>query len=196
RKKLPDGIKSLLVLVQPREVKGVARLISEREGKTDAFFILVSPAGEIQDVRRMLDFNVRLDTALAYVDPDFLALDGEHHLNGITMHGNTEAYEVETIPSEQWFYSRLVTWISYETFLPLQRDLYDMAGRLWKRQLFEESTLVTGVPTPVSVRTIDYYDGTTVECSISDVRYEASVPDEAFSLTMLPAAVESEFWRL
>ena len=46
------------------------------------------------------------------------------------------AYRVETIPEENWYYSRIETWIDPETDLPIQRDFYDRGQQALEINVF------------------------------------------------------------
>ncbi|UCF84228.1 MAG: outer membrane lipoprotein-sorting protein, partial [Desulfobacteraceae bacterium] len=62
--------------------------------------------------------------------------------------GGLKAFKVESIPQNQWLYSRIINWICKDTLLPIERHFYDVRGNLWKKQAFGELGKFRKVPTP------------------------------------------------
>jgi hypothetical protein len=108
----------------------------------------------------------------------------------------TTAYKIQTVPEDRCYYSRIITLVSKETFLPLVRDFYDITGTLWKRQLFEEITVINGIPTPLWITMNNVQTKTSTEYRVSEVCYGAGLPDEVFQPKGLPNALLYDFCPL
>jgi len=126
-------------------------------------------------------------------DIGFMNVRGTHKLLGEEEHLGCNAYKVETIPEMKWYYSRIITWVSTKSFLPLQRDLFDITGTLWKTQLFEDVTVINNIPTPLRVRMINVQTEGSTEYKVSDLCYGAPVADEVFEVKGLPNALNVPF---
>jgi len=90
------------------------------------------------------------------------------------------AYKIEEVPKEPWYYSRIITWVTTDTLLPLQRDYYDRAGHLWKTEHFDQVTVLDGIPTPLRVRMHEVQQDTTTILQMSEVTYNVDLPDALF----------------
>jgi outer membrane lipoprotein-sorting protein len=106
--------------------------------------------------------------------------------------GNTQTYKVQEVLKDPRYYSRIVTWIATDSMLPLQREYYDVADRLWKLELYENTT-VEGLPTPVRIRMEDKQTGNSTELRASNVRYDVQIPDQVFEPGRLAETVQQPF---
>ena len=131
-----------------------------------------------------------------YSDIGFINVRGTHKLLGVEDHLGIKAYKVETIPEAKWYYSRIIKWVSAENFLPLERDLYDVVGNLWKTQFFEDVEVINNIPNPLKVRMVDVQTKTSTEYKVSDICYGAPVADEVFEPKGLPHALDVPFCPL
>jgi outer membrane lipoprotein-sorting protein len=136
-----------------------------------------------------------LGTDFTYSDLGFVSRHGTYRFLGEETHKGVHAYKVEEVPKEQWYYSRIVTWVSADSLLPLQRNYYDRAGRLWKTTVFDQVTVVDGVPTPLQIRMLDKQQNTSTEFQVSEVHYDVDVPDALFDPQRLAQAVTSSLWQ-
>jgi hypothetical protein len=172
-----------------------ALLIWERSDQEDTMW-LFSPT--IQRVRGIIPVDAYehfLRTDFTFSDLGFVSRRGQYRLLGGEEHAGTHAYKIEESPKEQWYYSRILTWVAADSLLPLQRDYYDRAGRLWKSEYFEQVTVIDGIPTPLRIRMHDLQADSTTELQMSEVRYDVEVPDALFDPEQLRAAVTSPLWE-
>ena len=87
------------------------------------------------------------------------------------------------------------SWVDIGSLLPLERDLYDQAGRLWKRILFDHVTPINGIPTPLRIRMLDVQQQGSTELLLSGVRYDVELPDELFDPDGLPQVIAAPLWE-
>jgi hypothetical protein len=196
RKKLPHGKKSLLVMLEPMQSAGTARLINEKEGQTTAMFLYIPAMDRIRKIYPIYAYDTFLNTDFTFSDLGFVDIIGKNRLAGTEQFKGKTAYRVETIPKQDWYYSRIETWIDTTTYLPIQRDFYDRAGRLWKSMCFEEAAVINEIPTPLLVRMVDHQNETSTEYRISELCYGTNVPDEVFNLSNLPEALNASFCQV
>ncbi len=195
RKELPDGKRTLLVLLQPESVRGNALLIQEQEGKPDAMWVYSPALRRARKIVPVRAYEHFLDSDFTYVDLGFVSLRGTHRFLGEEEKGGQAAYKVETVPEDRWYYSRILTWIAKDSLLPMQRDFYDVAGELWATQIFQEVSVIDGVPTPLRIRMTNVQQQTYTELKMSEVRYDVDVPDTLLDPLRLSEVVEAPFWE-
>ena len=196
RKKLADGKRTLLVMLEPDEVKGTTLLMGELNDKASVQWIYLPAMKRVMKVVSAMTYESFQGTDFTYSDIGFINVQGTHKVLGVDEHLGSKAYKVETIPEMKWYYSRIITWISTENFLPLERDDYDVAGRLWKRQLFEDVTVINNIPTPLRVRMMDVQTKASTEYRVSEICYGAPIADEVFEPKGLPNVLEVPFCPL
>jgi outer membrane lipoprotein-sorting protein len=195
RKRLPDGKRNLIVILEPESMRSNALLIWERGDQEDMMW-LYSPA--IQRVRGIVPVDAYerfFRTDFTYSDLGFVSRRGTYRFLGEATHTGVRAYKIEESPQEQWYYSRIVTWVATDSLLPLQRDYYDRAGRLWKAEFFEQVSVINGVPTPLRIRMHDVQQDSTTELHMSEVRYDVELPDALFDPQQLRETVTSSLWQ-
>ena len=73
--------------------------------------------------------------------------------------------------------------------LPLERDYYDIAGRLWKTLLFKQVMLINDIPTPLVLEMRDVQQDTQTTFRLNHVRYDEDIPDALFDPTHLRTAI-------
>ena len=193
RKKLTDGKRTLLVILEPDEVKGVTMLIWERKDRTNVKWTYLPAMKRMVEFASVMTYDSFQGTDFTYSDIGFINVRGTHKLLGVEEHFGTKAYKIETIPEAKWYYSRIITWVSTESFLPLERDCYDVTGTLWKTQLFEDVAVINNIPTPLQVRMIDVQTKTSTEYRVSEICYGAPIADEVFEPRGLPNALNVPF---
>ncbi len=186
----------LLVITEPIQVKGFANLIWEKRDGSGEKWVYLPALNQTRRLRQLERYKSLQITDFTYADIGFLDIRGSHTLMGEEMHPGGKAYKVETIPEDAWCYSRIITWISQENFLPLQRDLYDFSGKLWRRQVFENVTIINNIPTPLLVRMVDLQSDSSTEYTVSEVCYGASIPEEIFDPSTLSNALQFDFCPL
>lgn len=95
---------------------------------------------------------------------------------------------------ERAYYSRIIMWVDKASMLPLQRDYYDVGGRLWKTELFDIET-IDGTPTPIRRHMKDLQGKSSTTLQISAVRHDTTIPDEVFDPLTLPGLATSPVWQ-
>ncbi len=194
-KTFPEGRRTLLVLLDPRDVRGTALLIEERKGKADVRMVYLPVVRRIREILPVTAYEPFMNTDFTYADLGFLDYGGSYRLLGEEDRAGGKAYKVEFIPKNNWYYSRLIIWVSKDTKLPLERDYYDVSGRLWKQETFEQVAVVDGIPTPFRIVMKDVQNDIQSVFAVSEVRYDVDIPKGLFNPANLSKASESPFWE-
>jgi outer membrane lipoprotein-sorting protein len=198
RKVLADGKRQVIIMTEPRDIRGTALLIAESQDLSKLPVIwLYSPV--IRRVRKLAPVDVYdhfLDTDFTYADLGYVRVHDHYTLLGETEVGGTKAYKIEEkIPQDEWYYSRVVTYIAADTKLPVQRDYYDAAGALWKTEALDHLTNIDGIPTVLHAVMKDVQAQTSTELAVSEVRYDVDVPDAVFDPLKLGLVADHPVWQ-
>jgi hypothetical protein len=194
-KTFPEGKRTLLVLLDPRDVRGNALLMQQRKNEDDMRWLYVPAVRRVRQILPVRAYEPFLNTDFTYADLGFLDYSGTYRLLGEEKRAQEEAYKVEFTPKSTWYYSRVITWVSKDTHLPLERDYYDVGGKLWKEEIFDQVTVVNGIPTPLRIVMKDVQNETESVFDVSEVRYDIDIPKHLFDPGALSRAANSSFWE-
>jgi hypothetical protein len=194
-KQFPDGKRMVLVMLKPKEVEGNAYIIWEPKEKLSAVWTYMPVLRRVRELVGVDAYEHFLGADFTYADLGFVRLHPQYRLLGEEDHGGQKTYKIEeNVPAERAYYSRVITWVSKDSMLPIQRDYYDVAGTLWKTETFEEA-IIDGAPTPIRIQMKDLLGKSSTELRVSDVRYNVEVPDALFDPMKLPTAASSPVWQ-
>jgi outer membrane lipoprotein-sorting protein len=195
RKSFADGARSVLVVTSPETSKGVALLVIEEKGKPNTEYLYFPALRRVRRLSGPSSFEPFLGSDFTYADLGLVDVhDRAVKLLGVKSHDGAKAYELEETPRKTWYYSRIVDWIATSSGLPLERDHFDAAGALWRKQVYGDVQTVDGVPTPMRVRVDDLesHDWSTYE--LSDLHYDVTLSDDLFDPARLPLVARASDW--
>lgn len=196
RKEFPDGKRMVMVLLAPKDVKGMAYLIAERKNQPTAMWVYMPATRRVRELVPVDAYEHFLGTDFTYADLGFVRLHEQYRLLGEEKHAGVNAYKVEeTVPQERAYYSRLITWVASDSLLPLQRDYYDVAGELWKTELFQQVAVIEDMPTPLQIKMEDLRQKSSTELNVSEVDYDVEIPDVVFDPDHLPKVAAHLLWQ-
>ncbi len=188
-KDFEDGKYALMVLLEPEDLKGNAYLFWQPKDKPIMEWIYTPAVRRVRRLTAIIAYNPFLGTDFTWADFDIKDPGGEHKFIEETVTEGKKSYKIETVPSENWHYSRIVSWISMENFLPVQRDYYDNTGKIWKVKTFENVVVLKNIPMPLLIRMQDKVYKQSTELIISDVCFDAPyIQKEMFDPEKLPEA--------
>ena len=198
RKQLADGRRQVIVMMEPQDVRGTAMLIAEpKDPSKQSVLWIYSPY--IRRVRKLVPIDAYdhfLDTDFTYADLGYVRLHDRYKMLGAADVKGVKAYKVEEkIPQEEWYYSRVVTYIAAGNKLPLQRDYFDPSGSLWKTEVFDGITDIDGSPTVLHVLMKDVQAQTSTDLAVSEVRYDVDVPDSIFDPMKMGQLADHPLWQ-
>lgn len=186
-----DGEKrTLLVMLEPSDIKTTAFLVQERQDAADQMWLYLPPIDRIRRFIPVETYQQFLGTDFTYADLGFVDRRGQYRLLGEERLNGKQTYKIEFVPTDQWYYSRIITWVDADTYLPLQRDFYDVANNLWRTQTFEQVTFIDGEPTPLRITMRDRRQETSTIFTMSDVQHNEEIPQALFDPTQLRVAAE------
>ena len=193
-KKFPEGKKMVLVILGPMITDGTTYLFWEKKNQLDRW-VYISSIRRVRKLPPTWPYDNFVNTDFTLSDIGFIPLSKSCELVETEKYKDALSYKVAEKLLDSLIYSRIVTWVETETFLPLKRDYYDLKNNLWKNMLFKEIVTIDGVPMPLLIEMNDVLTGTTTELRISNVVHDVDVPDDFFDPEQLSKVAASDLWK-
>ena len=172
-KDFDDGKRALMVLLEPESLKGSAYLFWQLKNKPIMEWIYSPAVRRVRKLTAIMAYNPFMGTDFTWADFDIKDPGGEHKILEEIVTADKKFYKIETIPAENWYYSRIVSRISMDNFLPVQREYYDNTGKIWKVKTFEKVVVLKTIPMPLLIRMQNKVYNQSTELIISDVCFDA-----------------------
>jgi hypothetical protein len=186
----------LTVVLAPSDAKAMASLDKQKPHATSTFRYTYLPA-----TKRVLEFSpvqgydTFFATDFTYQDLGFVALGGGgEKLIGTEMHDGKKAYKLEDHPINSPYYSKVISYVATDTMLPIERDFYDRAGRLYKTERCTVES-VNGVPTITKIVMNNVNTGGSSELTVTKVVSGKQPPADLFDPKGLPTVSDHPFWK-
>lgn len=196
-KSFPNGRKLLVVILEPQSLKGVSYLLNNPDNQPPQQWMYFPYLDRVRKLDGMSNYESFLSTDFTY--SDLALIDTQKHTFkylGEEEIGGIKAYKIESLSKDtNYFYSRIINWISKDTFQILRRDFYSPNNSLWKKELFENLTVVNGVLIPLRVRMLDLQHKTSTELNISEVDANIALPDDIFVPEQLKYSLKCPVWQ-
>lgn len=169
---------------QPADVRQMAFMVWKYPGKNDDRWLYVPAIKLVQRIAANdknssfvgSDFTYE-DVSGRDVSEDTHTLKGEEVMNGDSV------YVLESVPKDEKsaYYSRKVSWIDKETFLPLKEEYYDQRGDLFKTFMAEQIKVVEGIATIMQRTMANAQSGHRTVVTFEAVTYNNGLEDSIFS---------------
>jgi hypothetical protein len=186
----------LTVVLAPPDAKGMAFLDKQKLHSTSTFKYAYLPA-----TKRVLEFSpvegydTYFATDFTYQDLGFVALGGGgEKLVGTDTRDGKKVYKLEDHPINSPYYSKVISYVATDTLLPVERDFYDRAGRLYKTEHCTVET-VDGVPTITKIVMDNVNSGGSSEIDVTKVIPNKQPPADLFDPKRLPEVADHPFWK-
>ena len=186
----------LTVILAPEGAKGMAFLDKEQTKGTSTVKYAYLPA-----TKRVLEFNPVqgydpfFATDFSYQDLGFVLLGGGgEKLVGTETRDGKKVYKLEDHPINNPYYSKVISYVAADSLLPMQRDFYDRAGRLFKSEHCTIDT-VNGTPTITKIVMNNVNSGGSSEIDVTKVMPNKTAPAEIFDPHRLPHVIDDPFWK-
>ena len=195
RGKVGGDNRILTVVLAPSELQGTAYLVQESAaGDANVQWAYVPAIGRVRTVVSPEAFSAFLNSDFTYADLGFTPLRSTYSLRGEETKQGVSAYQIEAVPAQQWYYSRIVTSVAAHSFLPIEREFYDSANQLWKIERFDGVATIDGVPTARTISMEDVQAKSRSTLSASDLKYGMQFPEALLQPSALPQAGKSPIW--
>jgi hypothetical protein len=195
RRAFPGEARSVTMVVSPESLKGVTVLVQERKGSSNLVSVYYPTLKRVRSFSGIGAFEPFLGTDFTYADLGLLDVSERTlKLLGTNEHDGAKAYEVQETPKNTSYYARIVDRIDATTGLPLERDHYDVANVLWRKQIYDNVATIDGVLTPMKVRIEDVQSGDWSELVVNDLHYDVQVPEAVFDAQKLSEVSSNPLW--
>ncbi len=191
-----DGPHTAFSLEAPAEPKGAGILTAPHPHKPNLGLWLYAPEERRAVENSPLEADRQfLSTRFNFEDLGFTARDTQPPvLLGSDHRGQQTLWKVETRPIIDRYYSRMVTWIADDTRLPVKREYYDRAEKLWKVVDYR-AQLVDGVPTLMAIELKDVQSRDVATWRVEAIAYVHEPLDQKIlSPARLGDLPKHEFW--
>lgn len=187
----------LTVLLEPKDLRGIALLIQERADQPANEWLYLPYLRRVRRVLPVDEFESFLSTEFTHSDLGFVNTRDRTVavLTSVETPSGLSAVKIEEVPRDQRTFSRIVSWIAPDSGRPFKRECYDVGGKLWKVLTFDEVVPIDGVPTAERVRVGDVQSGFSSEYRVAQVRYGVTLPAALFDPARLAKAADSTVWK-
>lgn len=198
RERYSDGPHTAVALLSPDDANGSALLTAPRERREEGIGLWLYAPSErrarelapLEADRHFLLTDFTYDD-LALSTRDFIepALLGEEKVDG------HDTWKVRVKPAKDWYYSHIVTWIDKHTLLPVKREYYDRAFRLWKVVAYH-SAVIDGVPTILDAQLNDVQSRSQSRWQVRALSYQAQgIAEQDLTPETLAELTARPFWQ-
>jgi outer membrane lipoprotein-sorting protein len=196
RAHVDDTNSMLTVVLNPAAAKGIAFLAKEKPGEVAVEYSYLPAVRRVQEITPVAGYEPFGGTDFTYGDLGPVRLGGQEKLDGTETHNGVKSYKLEGAFANNPLFSKAVTWVAIDTGLPVERDYYDLAGKLYKSEHFEKITTIDNVPTIMKIVMHDAQMGGSSEIDVSRVKYDKQAPAELFDPEHLPDAANDSLWKM
>lgn len=195
-RKTVAGVARMLTLVlAPSDQRGVASLILQgTNGKPDVRALWIPAVRRTRMLTPVGGYEAFLNSDFTYADLGFVDPRASYTLLGTGTRNGKAVYEVQAVPRETWYYSRIVSYVDQATMMPVERDYYDPAGVLWKTEKFEDITVIDGTPVATHITMTDQQAKQSSTMIVEGLKFGIDLPDSLFDPRSLRAAIDSPVW--
>jgi hypothetical protein len=186
----------LTVVLSPPDAKGIAFLDREQPDSTSAIKYVYLPATKrVLEFRPVEGYDAFFATDFSYQDLGFIRLGGGgEKLVGTETRDGKKVYKLEDHPINHPYYSKVISYVATDTLLPVERDFYDRAGRLFKSEHCTAET-VDGIPIITKIVMNNLNSGGSSEIDVTKVIHDKQAPADLFDPKHLPEIADHPFWK-
>lgn len=195
RKRANGSTWMLTVMLAPPEARGSAFLAADGKVGGPDQWIYIPFLHRVREITPLSSWEPFFGTDFTYADFGFFRTRSKNKLVGKSDHNGTAAFEIDSIPPPNLYFSKIVSWIDASNYLPLERDFYDLNNNLWKVETYTGVQTIQGVPTFTKVSMVDKEQNSSTTIDVSDIKYDAQIPDDLFDPAKLGQNADHPFWK-
>ena len=175
-----NAAKQILWFIEPADDKGVAYLKIEHDNKDDEMRLWLPAFKRIRRISSKKKSESFMGSDMSYEDMTSRKIsDYKYTLLGEEKIDSINCYILETIPLKKSEYSKHITWVSTDSFLPFKEDSYDSNNRLLKNKLINYTKIDDYfIATKLNVKNVQKNHETTLW--ITNVIVDSNVKDDIF----------------
>jgi hypothetical protein len=175
---------------EPGDVRGLTLMVWKYPGRNDDRWIYVPAVDLIRRIAAEDKYSSFVGSDFSYEDVSGRDVSEDtHHLLGNEMLDDREVFVIESIPRTQAAFTRRVSWIATESFLPLKIEYYDAQDqlqRIFTANAIEDVAAGDGdgrrAYRTIMKRTMENVrTGHRTEVTVTSVVYDLGLSDDDFS---------------
>jgi hypothetical protein len=181
--KLCDGgLRNLVSFRAPADIAGSALLTWGRADGSADMWLYLPELGRVRQLNPAARGESFMGTDLTYEDLSGYHLEVRtHRLLGEEEMDGRPTYKVESVPNGEAPYSRVLTWVDRDTFLPVRIKYFDPAGAHLKTGRFGDVRVVKDIPTIFSFEMQNVQTGHRTRLALLDADYHGGLACEHFT---------------
>jgi outer membrane lipoprotein-sorting protein len=181
RKRSAEESKTLIFFREPEDVAGTGLLVRSHGGN-ESQWLYLPDLGRVRQINASGQNESFMGTDFTYADLGDTDVDERaHQLVGEEDLDGEPTYKVESVPKTATSYSKVVTWVSHETFLPVRIDYFDPAGALLKTGHFRDVRRVKDIPQPFAIEMQNVQTGHRTQLSLLEIDCNPGLDDSVFT---------------
>ena len=176
---------------QPADVRAMTFMVWKYTGEDDDRWLFLPAIKLVKRIAADDKNSSFVGSDFSYEDVSGRDLsDDSHTLKAEETMNGRDAYVVESVPKEATsvYFSRKVSWIDKETFLPLKEEYYDKRGDLYKTFTADKIENIQDIPTIINRTMLNVQNGHRTDVSFTEVKYNVGLRDDIFSERYLRSA--------
>jgi len=182
-KNYPDGAKKALLIFQsPADVKGTSFLVWSNEKKDDQQWLYLPALQRVRQVTSSSKGDSFMGSECSFYDMGTRNLEKNTYklLKEEAVDGQA-CYVIESIPKEAEFYSKVITWIRKENFLPAKMQFYDTKGAFLKEGTMTKIVTIKNINTPTHIEMRNAQNGRATILDLSNIQYDSGLSEDIFT---------------
>ncbi len=186
----PEDLKDIVIIFQsPASVKDTRFLQKDKEGGGSDKWIYMPSLRSTRRIAASEGDKSFMGSDATYDDLSGRELDDYEYelLSESEPKGKWTTYKVECTPkpTTDSQYSKLVTWIDHDTFVPVYTEMYDKDGKLLKELEVMDLQVVGGYQTPMLNELRNVQTGHSTKLAIKQIKVDLALPDRIFTTNFL-----------
>lgn len=176
--------KSVATFLSPADVKGTAFLVWEHKGQPNDVFIYLPGLKKIRRIASEQKQQSFMGSDFSYADMENRDVDeAEHRFLSREDAGGKPTWVIESIPKpdSDSEYSKLVSWVGQEDFIPQRVEFYDKKGGLYKIMEVLRAGPVGDEVLPLHFTMQDVRKEHKTEIILDNVQINQNIPDDEFT---------------
>jgi outer membrane lipoprotein-sorting protein len=177
--------RAVIVFQSPATVRGTRFLTMDNaSGKSDQWIFL--PAiGKVRRIAASESGGNFMGTDFSYDDMAMMDRDTDRDTHTILREeslNGTVCYVIQSVPrSDDYQYSKTISWIDKENYRVYKSELYNRRGILLKMMEMSAYTTVQGHDTPAQTRVSTVAAGTSTTIYMDIIKYDDPIPEGVFT---------------
>jgi len=180
-----DGsAKSVAYFLSPADVRGTAFLVWEQKDQPNDVFIYLPALKNIRRIASDQRNQSFMGSDFSYADMEREDVDDAvHRILAEEVRNGKPCWVIESIPKpeSESEYSRVVTYVTQDDFIPERMELYDKKGTLYKILEVQRAAPVEDKILMLEFTMENVQRGTKTEIVLQDVKLNQEIPDSEFT---------------